>query len=71
MTWSTTLFGLLWILGGIFILAREIVIFRYLERLPPGEHAKAPKIRSGVFMGIGAAFIGAGIVLLAAYYMRH
>ena len=71
MTWSNTLFGILWILGGIFILAREIPIFRYLERLPPGEHAKGPKIRSGIFMGIGAVFILAGAVLLAAYYMRH
>lgn len=71
MTWSNTLFGILWILGGLFILAREIPIFGYLRRLPPGEHAKGPKIRSGVFMGIGIAFILAGAVLLAAYYMRH
>ncbi|HEU5337246.1 MAG TPA: hypothetical protein VFU27_14845 [Terriglobales bacterium] len=71
MTWSSTLFGILWILGGIFILARELPIFRYLQRLPPGEHAKGPKIRSGVFLGIGAAFVLAGIVLLVAYSMRH
>jgi hypothetical protein len=59
VTWSTTLFGILWILGGIFILAREIPILPYLQRLPPGEHAKGPKIRSGVFLAIGAVFIAA------------
>jgi len=71
VTWSNTLFGILWTLGGISILAREIPLFPYFERLPPGEHAKGPKIRSGIFLGIGGVFIPAGAVLLAAYYMRH
>lgn len=71
MTWSSTLFVILWILGGIFILAREIPIFRYLERLPAGEHAKGPKIRSIIFLILGGVFILAGILLLAAYRFRH
>jgi hypothetical protein len=71
VTWSSILFGILWILGGIFILAREIPIFRYLERLPPGEHAKGAKIRSIVFLAVGGIFVLAGIVLLVAYRIRH
>ncbi|HLK34586.1 MAG TPA: hypothetical protein VKT29_15940 [Terriglobales bacterium] len=71
MTWSSILFGILWILGGIFILAREIPIFRYLQRLPQGQNAKGPKIRSWIFLAMGAVFIAAGVVLIVAYSVRR
>jgi hypothetical protein len=71
LTWSTTLFGLLWVAAGVFIIVREIPIFLYLQKLPPGAHGKGAKIRSALFLAMGGIFIAAAIVLLGAYYMRH